>query len=246
MPFKEVPDNLLHKRKFKHLVKDVHRICLEHNTYYRKLSKKGRQKFISRLLHLIQKKEFVGYHDLEIDFEMKVVVLSAHVQLTYGFNRFSLPMFKRYILYPEQFYSRYFDSNLKGLTGRGFVTLSWKDTLHGFQEEDDNLNLAIHEISHAVVINFQKHGKDDFLISNMFAQKQDEILAHFIRLGELRHQHTYLRDYAFTNENEFIAVCIEHFFETPMEFQSRLPNLYSNLVNLLRQNPLNVTNDYKV
>jgi Mlc titration factor MtfA (ptsG expression regulator) len=245
MPSKEVKDDYLHKKKFSHLISDVHRILTEHNTYYRKLSKQGQQKFMSRVLHLLQSKKFVGYHDLQVTFEMRVLVLSAHVQLTYGFRRFSMSMFKRYILYPEQFYSKYFESDLKGLTGQGFITLSWKDTLQGFQKEDDNLNLALHEMTHAMVINFHQHAQDDLSISRMFAEKDEHFEEKFIELNKSRHTEQYLRDYAFTNKNEFIAVCIEHFFETPREFHTRMPNLYRTICVLLKQNPLNVTNDYR-
>lgn len=244
LPLNEVNDDArLTGRKAK-IAQAVHKILLQHNSYYRKLSNQGRTKFMGRILYLMPKKRFLGYHDLKVTFEMRVVVLSALVQLTYGYRRFSLSGVKRIILYPQQFYSNYFKSDLKGLTGNDFVTLSWDDTLKGFQDEDDNLNLAIHEFSHALVLNYHKNRNDDWALANLHAEKDKEILRHFNIHRNSEHPSPYLREYALANKHEFLAVAIEHFFETPMEFQSRLPLLYRDLMELLRQDPLNVTNDY--
>ena len=40
------------------------------------------------------------------------------------------------------------------------------------------------------------------------------------------------------NKYEFIAVLIEHFFETPEEFKAKFPYIYENLMVMLNQNPL--------
>jgi hypothetical protein len=47
---------------------------------------------------------------------------------------------------------------------------------------------------------------------------------------------SYFRDYAFTNQFEFLAVIIENFIETPLEFKSHFPDLYAQVKQLLNFN----------
>jgi Mlc titration factor MtfA (ptsG expression regulator) len=194
-------------------------------------------------MFLIVRKVVVGYGNLELKPEMAIVALSAQVQLTFGLRRFSLPRFKKIILYPEEFYSRFFGTKLKGLTtGAGFVTLSWKHTLEGFQDSTDNLNLALHEFAHALHIDLLLRESDDVKISKAFDKYGEQIRAHFKRLKPSGQE--YLRDYGFSNKQEFFAVCVEHFFESPQEFQSNLSMLYTYFCKMLNQDPLNVYRDY--
>ena len=247
IPKPETADDFADHPKYKLLTPKIHRILMEHNAYYRRLSKPGKLKFISRIVYLLDKKAFIGYHDLVITFEMRVVIYSAQVQLTFGYNNFSFPLFKRIIVYPEQFYSRYFERDVKGLTsGMGFITLSWKDTLHGFQEEDDNLNLALHEMSHALIINLRKNHRNEREIAALFETNDSTIFNEFKMLVKSENQEGFLRNYALANKNEFFAVCVEHFFESPVEFKKRMANLYRSFCKLLNQNPLNSENDYRL
>ena len=61
-----------------------------------------------------------------------------------------------------------------------------------------------------------------------------------------RGEESFLRKYAGVNEHEFFAVCIEHFFEVPEQFQSNLPKGYYNLSLLLNLDPLNVSGNYQL
>ena len=48
---------------------------------------------------------------------------------------------------------------------------------------------------------------------------------------------SYLRVYGGANKEEFFAVCVEHFFETPHEFKLQLDDIYKHLCILLNQDP---------
>ena len=215
----------------------------EHNSYFKRLSTEGKKKFVKRIMFLMVRKVVVGYQDLKVSREMAILALSAQVQITFGLKKFSMPRFKKIILYPQEFYSRYFERNLKGLTsGRGFVTLSWKDTLEGYANDRDNLNLALHEFAHALYIDLIDDSSKDNAIRVLFNQEGDRLLNYFEHLKNSNS--TYLRKYAYTNEHEFFAVCIEHFFESPLEFQKKLGELYRYFCKLLNQDPLNIHRDY--
>ena len=43
----------------------------------------------------------------------------------------------------------------------------------------------------------------------------------------------YFREYAYTNQFEFLAVLIEYFFETPVEFKTQFPSIYLKVKQML-------------
>ncbi|NJM80811.1 MAG: zinc-dependent peptidase [Flavobacterium sp.] len=43
----------------------------------------------------------------------------------------------------------------------------------------------------------------------------------------------YFRIYAYTNEFEFIAVILEHFFETPKQFKEEFPQLFEKVKTMI-------------
>ena len=55
-----------------------------------------------------------------------------------------------------------------------------------------------------------------------------------------------MRAYGGRNMHEFFAVCVEHFFEAPVEFKNRLPDIYNHLCFLLNQDPSNFSGDYQL
>jgi Mlc titration factor MtfA (ptsG expression regulator) len=52
-----------------------------------------------------------------------------------------------------------------------------------------------------------------------------------------------LGEYAAVNYHEFWAVSVETFFENPVCMKQDLPDLYQAMVNLLRQDPLQMRNN---
>ena len=48
----------------------------------------------------------------------------------------------------------------------------------------------------------------------------------------------YIRAYAFENQYEFLAVLVEHFFETPERFKLEHPTIYGLMLELLQLNKI--------
>jgi Mlc titration factor MtfA (ptsG expression regulator) len=193
----------------------------------------------------MQQKNFVGREGEIVTIEKKIMVISGLVQLTFGLHKYAMPKFRGIALYPGVFFSKLLNQHVKGLTfGGGTILLSWLDTLKGFHNPIDNLNLAIHEWSHAFIIDHEDE-QHQWLYG-----KVDENLEQMVRLYEEcnldQEKHSYLRDYAYVNHHEFFAVSVEHFFETPEEFVEKMPEVYFTLAKLLNQNPLNEKGDYSL
>lgn len=235
--------NFFQVPKYTFLVWRIHRVLVGLNPYYKELSSDGKRQFVSRLIVVLQQKQFRG-RDGEIDtLEKRIIVLAALVQLTFGLQKFSIPSFNYVALYPSSFYSELIRKQVKGLTTRrGTLALSWLDTIKGIHDPSDNLHLALHEWSHALLLDHVDDHTNWMYIQ--LTKHVDKAEAYFEKLDKDEPKYEYLRSYAFTNEHEFFAVCVEHFFETPDTFVLKLPELFDIMCSLLNQNPLNTQADY--
>ncbi|PCJ67424.1 MAG: hypothetical protein COA58_03640 [Bacteroidetes bacterium] len=233
------------KTSYRSQVWKVHRVNMGLNPYYKKLSKKGRIKFISRVIHVLQQKKFVGREGQVVTIEKKVLIISGLIQLTFGLDKYALPKFFGIALYPEVFFSKLMNVHVKGLTfAKGTILLSWFDTVKGFHNPSDNLNLVLHEWSHAFIIDHEYY-EHRWLYSSLNTGIE-KMKAFYEDYKSKDNQHPYLRKYAYVNHHEFFAVCVEHFFETPQKFAVAMPDVYTVLASLLNQNPLNRNSDYSL
>lgn len=207
-------------------------------SFYNKLSERERKLFEHRVLNFISVKNFVGRQELAITEEMKLLISATAVMLTFGFRKYNLPIINTILVYPESFKSVINDNMHKGEVNPklGILALSWKDFLEGFDINNDNLNLGIHEFGHAVHLN--SHMRSD--VSSQIFIDNFKALKKYLKNNEMKRQQLvsakYFRAYAYTNEFEFVAVLIECFFETPEEFRSNFPNLYQHIKDMLNFN----------
>ena len=114
--------------------------------------------------------------------------------------------------------------------------LSWEDFKEGYDDDNDNLNLGIHEITHAIHINSVKE-RD--VSSTIFSDSFKELSVLLTEKESLRNNlmaSPYFRKYAYTNQFGFLAVAIENFIETPQEFKSQFPEVYNKVRQMLNFN----------
>lgn len=214
--------------------------------YYRKLTIRGRQEFVQRVLNFIHSHTIEGKGDFEPGLPDKIDVAAAATQLTFGMPDFMFSHFETVILYPEIFKIHPDAPLMKGAAHpNGVIHISMKDFDAGYADPSDKLNVGLHEYAHALFMELHKHCKeedDDILKGNFYRylQESDKVL------NEGKHSDYFLRDYAFTNRHEFFAVGIEHFFEAPKEFKEKVPQVYDAFKNLLGQDLAGVFPDYGI
>lgn len=223
----------------KRLSKDHKSILRQKIKFYNNLSIKHKSYFEHRVYKTINRTEFIG-KQLEISDEMKVVISATLVKLTFGLRDYKIDSVERVLIYPEEFYSQTNEAYHKGEFNLGYraLVLSWKDVLHGYQIEDDNLNLAVHEFIHAIhfyYMNVRKSSTSSAIFLDSFYELTTD-LENNINLKEELVSSKYIRDYAFTNQFEFLAVVIETFIETPQEFKSEFPEIYKKVKGMLNFN----------
>ncbi|MCO6175301.1 zinc-dependent peptidase [Flavobacterium sp. NRK F10] len=195
--------------------------------FYAKLPVKQKRYFEHRVAKFIKQYPFYGKDGLEITDEIQVLIAATAIMLTFGMRRYLFDVIDKIIVYPDIYYSTINDNYHKGEFNPAMnaIVFSWKDFLEGYQISNDNLNLGLHEFGH--VLHYQGLKSTD-TSSTIFSATYDEIIeqirypANHKRMVES----DYFRIYAYTNEFEFIAVVLEHFFETPDRFQAEFPQLY--------------------
>jgi Mlc titration factor MtfA (ptsG expression regulator) len=203
-------------------------------SFYELLSGKEKRQFRHRIATFISEKKFIGRGGIQVTERMKVLISAVGCMLSFGRRNYDYGLIEHIVIYPDEFYSKINDAMHKGEFnpyGKALV-LSWKDFEKGYQINNDNHNLGIHEFMHAMQLEARKCRDLD---STRFAKQFQNILKQLThsevkaKLDETR----YFRSYAFTNQYEFMAVLAEYFIESPKDFKSHFPKLYTFTQKLL-------------
>ncbi|HLV38079.1 zinc-dependent peptidase [Xanthomarina sp.] len=213
-------------------------ILEEKFVFYKRLPAKEQKFFEHRLVRFISHKEFVGRNGVVVSEEMKVLISATAVMLTFGFRNFYIRSVKMIFIYPTEFYSQTNDAYHKGEYNFQLkaLVLSWSHFLEGYDINNDNLNLGIHEFAHAIHLNSMR---EKHIGATIFADsfyELNDLLASHENIRQRMMTSGYFRDYALTNQFEFIAVVIETFIESPMEFRSQFPEVYAKTKQMLNFN----------
>jgi hypothetical protein len=203
-------------------------------SYYRTLDISLKVRFVDRLLAFIHSKSFISPKGMNITNKVKAIVSASAIQLTLGLENWKLNYFETIIIFPSEFKNQMSGLTLKGETNlSGFVSLSWKNFIEGYQIPNDNLNLGLHEFTHALRFSGVRGHETDEFFSAYFTKWYAFANAEFLKLKN--GEGSIFRKYGGANINEFLSVAIEHFFESPLEFEEYHPDLYSATAILLNQ-----------
>ena len=209
-------------------------ILKNHFIFFNKLSEKDKTFFEHRVASFINDKDFIG-RGIQITGEMKILLASTAVMLTFGFRDFYIGLIQKIVVYPDKFYSKTNKNYHKGEFNPKLKTLviSWADFKTGYEKPKDNINLGIHEFVHAIHLNSLNERDISSTIFTDTFEELTELLAknHLLR-DELTQSH-YLRNYAFTNQFEFLAVTIETFIESPQDLKLQFPEVYYKIRQML-------------
>lgn len=170
--------------------------------------------------------------------EMKVLIAASAVQLTFGLPEVQLAGFDKIFVYPSKYFSKVNKIYQTGeVDARGTISIAWEAFEKGYSNPTDGYNVGLHEMAHALTF---ENRKSDFEL-NIFDKEtyrdwKKAVVKEFkrIRNGE----RSFLRYYAFSNQEEFFPVCTEYFFERPVDFKRERPELYEALCKLLKQDPV--------
>jgi len=203
--------------------------------YFNDLPVAAKWRFVKRAHQFRSQKRF-HFIGLEKSEEAAILVSSSAVQVTFGLKNYMLSYFKDIYVLADAYHMENDDELYIGHVAPDGIYLSWKHFLDGYSYRDDNINVAVHEMAHALLYNnfFAQYGPDPNFRLNYerFSTKTGPILADVIAK-----RRSYLRSYAFSNMHEFWAVSVEAFFENPLGLKRHMPDLYEALSHVLNQDP---------
>lgn len=202
--------------------------------YYKTLSERRKRYFAHRVANFIANHEFIGKEGFLIPDQVKVLVAATAVMLTFGMRKYLFKAINKVIIYPSVYLSTITSEHHKGEFNPRVkaVVFSWEDFTKGFESGNDNINLGLHEFAHVV----HYHGtKNEDPSAILFARMYKRITTYMDDPAYRQRlvQSSYFRIYAYTNQFEFLAVIIEHYFETPQQFRQEFPELYRNVELML-------------
>jgi Mlc titration factor MtfA (ptsG expression regulator) len=199
-------------------------------TFYNTLSKKHKKQFRHRVATFINDKNFVGREGTKITIEMQTLVAAIGCMLSFGRKKYLYGILDTVIIFPKEFYSAVNDAYHKGeFNPRGkALVLSWKHFKEGYQIDNDNYNLGLHEFMHAMHLE-AKGGME--LDASRFMRHFQHIMRQLSdeELKKTLDNTKFFRAYAFTNQYEFMAVLTEYFFESPKELKQYFPVVYDHV-----------------
>jgi Mlc titration factor MtfA (ptsG expression regulator) len=210
------------------------------NVYYKRLTPEERKRFEWRVFYFIESTDIEFRHfkaSALINFNAtRYLIASVATQMSLFLSEDCFDAFHKIIIYPDNYYSPITKQYHKGETnpGAGYIVLSWTSLQTGFENKTDGVNLLMHELAHALWLENELFDYEIFdpAALEIYKAYSWQVMAEMVN----QDQH-FFRSYALTNKEEFFAVAVENFFERPAAFKTALPELYSILANLLKQDP---------
>lgn len=208
----------------------LHLFYTRNFSYYNLLDTDEKTKFIIRVINIRERNQLnISPEIKNRNSDIELLICAAFAQITFGYDDYEITSFNKIIINPNTFYSKLANHQVKGLTiGTGYIFYSWIDFLRGYKNKSDRINLALHELAHALYIdrfhNTENENWDSWETNaNYVLKKDNNTLPEFFRT------------YGKTNLNEFWAVTVECFFEDPINFKKQYAYFYDATATILRQ-----------
>ncbi len=213
---------------------ELHTFYTGYFGYYNTLTPFYQKRFVERSLAFIEAKVISGADGFVVNNKVKAIVAASAVQLTLGLETWDYDYFLEIIIHPRIYTNKHTNLQYKGETNlQGYIHFSWLSFISGYKNPYDNINLGIHEFTYALRFNSIRGNAQDYYIKYFFIKW---LYSAYTAFNDIRQgKPTIFRQYGGANMNEFISVCFEHYFESPLQIKQHYPHLYYNTAILLNQ-----------
>lgn len=206
-------------------------LLVQHVAFYNRLNPPQKTKFENRVHIFLLNVQIKGV-DTEVTHLDRILVASGAIIPIFGFESWHYSNLETVEIHPDKFLIPNTDQYANGLVGwgkmEGKVKLSRKALIHGFYDNNDQKNVAIHEFVH--VLDMQ-----DGTIDGKLAKIMKEIdinpwlqIIH-TKMRSINAGNSSIRNYGAASNAEFLAVVSEFFFESPEKMKAEHPELYKIL-----------------
>lgn len=216
-------------------------ILLQKVAFYNSLNDTDKKRFETKVLDFIAACRITGI-DTSVDITDKLLVASSAIIPIFGFNDWKYDNLEEVMIYPNAFNENYEtagpDRRITGMVGTGYMNgkmiLSKPALHHGFSNETDKQNTAVHEFIHLID---KSDGTIDG-IPRLLLEKQYTIPWFDLinkKIDEIYKNSSDINPYGGTNRAEFFSVTSEYFFEQPQLLEKKHPELYHLLEKIFKQ-----------
>lgn len=207
--------------------------------FYNNLPPKHQKYFEFRVNDFLKRTDFHG-REIEISEDIRMTLAGTATKLLFGLRDYKIGTIDFVIVYAKSFFSNTNKEYHKGEFNfkQSTIVFSWQDVVEGYEIDNDNLNLAVHEFVHAIHF-YYKSVRHKSTSAAIFLDAFSELIELYEggNMEKLKlNSQGYFREYAFINEYEFLAVVIECFIETPDEFRVQFPEMYKKVKTMLNFN----------
>jgi hypothetical protein len=217
-----------------------HSIVSKYIRFYNKLGLEDQRKFLFRTF-LFKKARKFHYIEVKESAEMPILISAVAVQLTFGLDKFMLNYFNDIFVLKDDYHYGFYSRPFMGHVDQSGIYLSWDNFIKGISGLTPYCNVGLHEMGHALAyVTFITETEEDKHFKKEFKNFSKVARPIFTRMQE--GNRNLLGEYASVNYHEFWAVSVETFFENPVCLRQDLPELYTAMSRLLRQDPLQTRN----
>lgn len=217
------------------LSKNWRNILNEKVEFYERLSPENKIQFENRVQDFLEDTKITGVK-CEVEELDRLLIASSAVIPVFNFPTWKYYNLKEVLLYAKSFnhdFETEGSQSIQGMVGNGFMgdkmILSKTSLRQGFQAEKDKKNVGIHEFVHLIdEIDGSTDGIPKVLMSKQYALPWVDLVHKKIR-EMVDGRDVDINLYGATNEQEFLAVVSEYFFENPQQLQKKHPELYKML-----------------
>lgn len=213
--------------------------------FYNALSSEEKNRFEFKVQEFLLNCRITGI-ETTLETTDKILVASSAIIPIFGFNSWKYSNIKEVLIYPNSF-NKEFETEgenrqILGMVGSGYMNdimiLSQQALIHGFKNESDKKNTAIHEFVHLI----DKTGGVIDGIPSLLLEKQYSIPWIDLmnkKIDEIYDGRSDINPYGSTNKAEFFSIISEYFFERPKLLERKHPELYDMLEKIFNQDMSN-------
>ena len=210
-------------------------------SFYNSLSQEEKKRFEYKVQEFLLNCRITGI-DTSIDTTDKLLVASSAVIPIFQFDDWKYSNIHEVLLYPSMFNENFetdgSDRGILGMVGSGYMEgkmiLSKPALRHGFKNESDKKNTAIHEFVHLIdKTDGSVDGIPSVLLEKQYAIPWIDLINK--KIDEIYDGKSDINPYGGTDRAEFFSVVSEYFFERPKLLAKNHPDLYNLLEKIFKQ-----------
>ncbi len=216
-------------------------ILMENVAFYNALNTEEEKLFEFKIQEFLLNIRITGI-ETKVDKKDELLIAASAIIPIFQFPEWKYTRLYEVLLYPAAFNEKFETSgegrSILGMVGSGYMEgkmiLSKRALHHGFSNESDKKNTAIHEFVHLVdksdgVID----GVPELLLDKQYAIPWFDLINK--KIDEIYENQSDINPYGATNRSEFFAVISEYFFERPQLLKRKHPELYHLLEEVFKQ-----------